>query len=282
MQGVHHTVQALAGNTERIRRPESHANENSVELRFHPFDRHVGADIGVLAELHPRRPHQVGFLDALGGRELVLGHTVGIQSAGHLALIEDGNAIAQSPQFRRASQRSRPRADAGNPSFPRRAHRQPDVARVEVFHRVPLQPAHFHRPGMMTMQHTGPLAQHVHRAHARATQPKDIGIEYGPRRAAEITGGDLPDESGHVDVSRTRLGAGSVETIEAAVGFLQRFGARQRRMQFSEAPGEVPSVRRFPPCLHVPPPLQNLGSGHFLYHVCETADTVRKCHFVIK
>ena len=64
-------------------------------------------------------------------------------------------------------------------------------------------------------------AKHVHGTHAGATEAEDIGIENGLRAAAQIAGGDLFDEARDVDLGGTGGGAGSVETVQAAVGLHQ-------------------------------------------------------------
>ena len=99
------------------------------------------------------------------------------------------------------------------------------------------------------MHHARAFAQHIHRAHARAAQPQNVGVQNGQRRAAQVAGGDLLDEARHVDVGGAGRRAGRVEAVEAAVGFGQRGLRIERRMQLRKL-------------LQVPRNRQRAGSAH--------------------
>ena len=90
-------------------------------------------------------------------------------------------------------------------------------AHPALLQRMPLQPRDLDRLAILLVQHAGPFAQHLHRTHARTTEPGGCCIQNRPSRAAQIAARYLYDEPWHVDIGRTRPRARSVEAVEAAI-----------------------------------------------------------------
>src|SRR3546814_8071391 len=64
-----------------------------------------------------------------------------------------------------------------------------------MIHRMPLQRADRDRCRLTSIEHTGLLAQDFGRAGARAGAAEAVGRQDGARRAVEIVGADLMDET---------------------------------------------------------------------------------------
>src|SRR5262249_46554460 len=101
------------GNTERLRGSKPNADEHGIEPFFDPFDADLRADLGVLPELDSGRLHEIGLAPAVGWTEFILGDAVGIQTAGHRALVEDGHGESAAAKLDGAGKRRRSTPDAG-------------------------------------------------------------------------------------------------------------------------------------------------------------------------
>src|SRR3546814_10945012 len=122
---------------------------------------------------------------------------------------------------------------------------------------MPLQRAARDRCRLTSIEHTGLLAQDFGRAGARAGAAEDVGRQDGARRAVEIVGADLMDETWDVDAGGAGTPARRVIAVQAALGLDLGLGRAQRRVQVGEIVRELclaraPSTARL---VKLPPPL---------------------------
>src|SRR5437773_834215 len=149
--------------------------------------------------------------------------------------LEDRDAVAQHAKVTSARQTGRSRSDDGHVlSGWRAGFEQLDLALEDVVGGMALQQGDLDRLLVAVIQHARPLAQHFHGAGARAGMAERVGFENDARRAAQVAGRDLLDESRNVDVGGTGLGAGRIVTEQALVGLEQRVVWSERRRDVGE------------------------------------------------
>src|SRR3546814_20310129 len=95
-----------------------------------------------------------------------------------------------------------------------------------------LQRADRDRCLLTSIEHTGLLAQDFGRAGARAGAAEDVGRQDGARRAVEIVGADLMDETWDVDAGGAGTHARRVIAVQAAIGQIGRASCRERVCQY--------------------------------------------------
>ena len=161
-----------------------------------------------------------------------------------------------SPRDRAARNSAAQASDAGPPPTQatatgwaiRLAAGRPPTGIVKTVHGIALQPPDLDGLPVVPLHHAVAFAQHVHRAHSRATQSENVGIENGQRGAAQIAARYLLDKARHIDMRRARRRARRVETEQAAVGLGQSGLRIERRMQI----GKPLRMRRAPESPHAP------------------------------
>jgi hypothetical protein len=121
----------------------------------------------------------------------------------------------------------------------------------EGVHGVTLQTADFDGLLVVAMIDAGTFAENIHGTDARATGAENVGVEDGKRGAAEIALGDLFDEARNVNVGGTGRGAGSVEAVEAPVGFGEGGLMVEGRMKVRETNEEVGMRLVLVECAHI-------------------------------
>ncbi len=161
---VDHVGMVVAGNAEAASGPEADTEKDRVEFALEIFKVTLRANLRAGAKLHAEVADQLDLAHAGAGRQLVFGHAVGVQPARQRAPLEDGDSETALAQLRRAGQRGRSGADAGDllPPLVVRISRQRAARSVEDVHGKALQEGDLDRLAIVAMHHAGALAQHLH------------------------------------------------------------------------------------------------------------------------
>ena len=168
-------------------------------------------------------------------RHFVFRHAVGVEAAGQGLAFVNGDGVAQPRQVSGARQARRPRtddADAFAVGWPGGENLAP--AGYGVVGGVALQTPDFDGLFHQRAFHTRAFAQYVHRAHAGATRANRVGVKNRPRRTQEVAAGDFLDETGHVNVCRTRPRTRRVVAIQATISLKTRLRLVHRGVDFRE------------------------------------------------
>jgi len=172
------------------------------------------------------------------GLELVFRDPEGIEPAGLSFCLEHGDGVAVAAQV--AGAREPGWSGANNRyslsgAWPRLE--QSEFVVENVVRRVALQQRDLDRLLIAIVEHAGTLAQDLDGTGARARVPERVRIEDHACRTAQVAGGDLLDERGHVDVRGAGDGAGRVVAVQALVCLEQRGVIGQRRRDVGEVGG---------------------------------------------
>ena len=180
----------------------------------------IAADFGVLAEFNAEAASRDRFREWRLRAHFVGRDAVGVQAAGILLAIENGDVVAPLGEFGGAGERSRAGADAGDALAIRQAaDERGEIVRERVIDGVALQAADFDGFLALFEHHAGAFAKHFGGADAAAAVAQNVGGKNDAGGAGQIAGRNFLDEGGNVDVRRTSSRAGRVETVEAARGF---------------------------------------------------------------
>src|SRR5260370_17107448 len=94
---------------------QPNANKDIVKLIFQLRQRSLSVDLHAKLKLHPKLTNQLNLAQAIGQRQLVLRHSIGIQTTGQGPLVEDRHLKSPLLQLSRSTQATSPCPKTPNP-----------------------------------------------------------------------------------------------------------------------------------------------------------------------
>ena len=214
--------------------PETDTEKHSIETAAHIGPGEIRAELDASFDPHAEPAHHLHFGECCLYGLAQHDDAVGGEAPREFPLLEQSDAVAKAREI--AGTRQPCRACANHCHFEtiRRACPK-EIGAIHVVRGIALEPPDRDRL-VFVPEHAGALAQLLNRTDSRAGRAEDVRFEDCSRRAGQIPGGNLLDESRNVYVRGTGVCAGRVVAVQAPACFHQSFMTTQRRQLLRQLP----------------------------------------------